>query len=198
MQMGEIPLLTAREELAAAKRIENGRRRFPPVHVGQRLCAPGGREPAGMHPRQQSAAGSDDRSLGRSTSARRRGCLRCWGRICTRCIICCGRTGEILPWRCIAAIAKKCAAKHGGGCCNRRVKAVRLVEELGLRTQRLQPMLEKLQQISQRMDGIKEQLADHAATPDAPPEPWNFARNCATSCGLRWKARPRSAAGSTA
>ena len=30
--------------------------------------------------------------------------------------------------------------------------AVRLIEELGLRTQRLQPLLEKLQQISRRMD----------------------------------------------
>jgi len=51
----------------------------------------------------------------------------------------------------------------------RRVKAVRLVEELGLRTQRLQPMLDKLKQISQRMESIKKQLAepsrdaDHAA-----------------------------------
>jgi RNA polymerase primary sigma factor len=35
---------------------------------------------------------------------------------------------------------------------NRRTKCVRLVEELGLRTQRLQPMLDKLKQISLRMD----------------------------------------------
>jgi RNA polymerase primary sigma factor len=42
---------------------------------------------------------------------------------------------------------------------NRRAKAVRLVEELGLRTQRLQPVLEKLQQISQRMEAIRQQLA---------------------------------------
>jgi RNA polymerase primary sigma factor len=42
---------------------------------------------------------------------------------------------------------------------NRRAKAVRLVEELGLRTQRLQPLLEKLNQISQRMDVIRRQLA---------------------------------------
>ena len=42
---------------------------------------------------------------------------------------------------------------------NRRVKAVQLVEELGLRTQRLQPALEKLKQISQRMDAIRQQLA---------------------------------------
>ncbi len=41
----------------------------------------------------------------------------------------------------------------------RRVKAVRLVEELGLRTQRLQPLLEKLRQIGWRMDAIRQQLA---------------------------------------
>ncbi len=42
---------------------------------------------------------------------------------------------------------------------NRRAKAVRLVEELGLRTQRLQPLLEKLKQISERMEVIRRQLA---------------------------------------
>jgi RNA polymerase primary sigma factor len=41
----------------------------------------------------------------------------------------------------------------------RRVKAVRLVEEMGLRTKRLQPLLQKLHLISQRMDAIRQQLA---------------------------------------
>jgi RNA polymerase primary sigma factor len=49
----------------------------------------------------------------------------------------------------------------------RRVKAVRLVEELGLRTQRLQPMLDKLNQISQRMQNVKKQLAEPQNDPDA-------------------------------
>ncbi len=40
----------------------------------------------------------------------------------------------------------------------RRAKAVRLIEEMGLRTQRLLPLLEKLRQISQRMDAIRQQL----------------------------------------
>jgi RNA polymerase primary sigma factor len=43
---------------------------------------------------------------------------------------------------------------------NRRAKAVRLVEELGLRTPRLQPFLEQLTQVSQRMDAIRQQLAE--------------------------------------
>ncbi|NLF09481.1 MAG: sigma-70 family RNA polymerase sigma factor [Pirellulaceae bacterium] len=42
---------------------------------------------------------------------------------------------------------------------NRRVKAVRLVEEMGLRTQRLQPVLEKLRLILQRMEVIRRHLA---------------------------------------
>jgi RNA polymerase primary sigma factor len=42
---------------------------------------------------------------------------------------------------------------------NRRAKAARLVEEMGLRTQRLQPALAKLRQILQRMDAIRGQLA---------------------------------------
>ena len=41
----------------------------------------------------------------------------------------------------------------------RRGRAVRLVEELGLRTQRLQPAFEKLKQISLRMDDLQQQLA---------------------------------------
>jgi RNA polymerase primary sigma factor len=49
---------------------------------------------------------------------------------------------------------------------NRRVKAVRLVEEMGLRTQRLQPFLQKLRQISQRMETIRRQLAAPCRTED--------------------------------
>ena len=42
---------------------------------------------------------------------------------------------------------------------SRRNKAIRLIEELGLRTQRLQPPLQKLKQISRRMDALAEELA---------------------------------------
>jgi RNA polymerase primary sigma factor len=42
---------------------------------------------------------------------------------------------------------------------NRRAKAVRLIEEMGLRTQRLQPLLAKLEQMSERMETIRQQLA---------------------------------------
>ena len=41
---------------------------------------------------------------------------------------------------------------------SRRIKAVRLIEEVGLRTQRLQPLLEKLREISLRMDVLMTEL----------------------------------------
>jgi RNA polymerase primary sigma factor len=40
----------------------------------------------------------------------------------------------------------------------RRIKAVRLIEEVGLRTQRLQPLLEKLREISLRMDALTAEI----------------------------------------
>jgi RNA polymerase primary sigma factor len=42
----------------------------------------------------------------------------------------------------------------------RRHKAVLLVEEVGLRTQRLQPLLDKLREISERMDVLAKELAE--------------------------------------
>jgi len=42
---------------------------------------------------------------------------------------------------------------------NRRVKAVRLIEEMGIRIQCLQPLLQNLQQMADRMDAIRRQLA---------------------------------------
>jgi RNA polymerase primary sigma factor len=51
----------------------------------------------------------------------------------------------------------------------RRHKAVRLIEELNLRTQRLQPLLDKLESISLRMNTIADQLRD-ADQDHLPPE----------------------------
>ncbi len=45
----------------------------------------------------------------------------------------------------------------------RRHRAVSLVEELGLRTQRLLPLIRKLEQISRRMDDLVDQLGEIAA-----------------------------------
>ena len=47
----------------------------------------------------------------------------------------------------------------------RRNKAVRLIEELNLRTARLQPLLDKISEIATRMAAIKEQLAESQTNP---------------------------------
>lgn len=46
----------------------------------------------------------------------------------------------------------------------RRNKAVRLIEEMNLRTNRLQPLFEKVEEIANRMQTLKEQLAESART----------------------------------
>jgi RNA polymerase primary sigma factor len=46
----------------------------------------------------------------------------------------------------------------------RRNKAVRLIEELNLRTNRLQPLLDKITEISRRMTTLREQLAEVSYT----------------------------------
>ncbi|MEL6105766.1 MAG: sigma-70 family RNA polymerase sigma factor, partial [Planctomycetota bacterium] len=54
----------------------------------------------------------------------------------------------------------------------RRNKAVRLVEEMNLRTGKLQPMFDKLRKASKRMNEIRQQLRDGAPT-DLPGMPTN-------------------------
>jgi RNA polymerase primary sigma factor len=49
---------------------------------------------------------------------------------------------------------------------NRRRKAVRLVEELNLRTQRLQPLVDKLVDVSQRMQVLSQQVSEADAGPN--------------------------------
>jgi len=61
----------------------------------------------------------------------------------------------------------------------RRVKAVRLVEEMNLRTQRLQPMLDNLQKISLRMEAIREQLAKPCHDEDERAQAAELRKNCA-------------------
>ncbi|MBN2475407.1 MAG: sigma-70 family RNA polymerase sigma factor [Pirellulales bacterium] len=56
----------------------------------------------------------------------------------------------------------------------RRKRAVRLVEELGLRTQRIEPMIRTLEEFSRRVDELKARIAEHRKTRGRPRqrEPW--------------------------
>ena len=60
----------------------------------------------------------------------------------------------------------------------RRRKAVRLVEELNLRTQRLQPVMDKLIEISQRMGTLIDQLRELRQRARRPSR----SSDCGTSC----------------
>ncbi len=56
----------------------------------------------------------------------------------------------------------------------RRRRSVRLVEELGLRTQRIEPMIKTLEEFSQRVDELKNRVVEHRRTKGQPKqrEPW--------------------------
>ena len=52
----------------------------------------------------------------------------------------------------------------------RRSRAVRLIEELGLRTQRLQPILEKLKQVLRQMEELHAQIRQLKGRPSLAPQ----------------------------
>jgi RNA polymerase primary sigma factor len=56
----------------------------------------------------------------------------------------------------------------------RRRRAVRLVEELGLRTQRIEPMIKTLEEFSRRVDELKDRIREHQRNRGKPRqrEPW--------------------------
>lgn len=157
MQMGEIPMLSRAEEVAAAKRIERTRRRFRysmlandyvlQAAVGLLQSVRDGKmrldrtiEVSVINLREKRRLlrmlEPNLRTLNHLIAQNRRDFAR---------VI--HRRGSLKSrrqtWRRLLA---------------RRVRAVRLVEELGLRTQRLQPVFEKLKVIADRMEVLKRQL----------------------------------------
>jgi len=157
-QMGEIPLLTRREEIALAKRIELTRAAFRRKllecdYVIRMACKVLNRVHRGELPFDRTVQVSvtdrleKDQILGRMPHNM--------------------RTLEILLARnaedyAIATsksqkMAERRAAWRRLG--HRRRRAVTLVEELGLRTQRIEPMIGALEEFSRRIDELKAQLA---------------------------------------
>ncbi len=159
MQMGEIPLLTRPEEIAAAKRIEKSRTRFrnsllatdyslhaavsllDKVHDG-RLRLDRTIEVSVTNIREKrhimGVLPPNLRTLRHLLKANRREFATAIGKSHTP-------PQRRDAWR--RLVVQRC-------------KAVRLVEELGLRTQRLQPLLDDLREISRRMDMLIEELKE--------------------------------------
>jgi RNA polymerase primary sigma factor len=159
MQMGEIPLLTRSQEISAAKRIERSRRRFRcsmlasdyvlQAAIGMLKSIRDGRlrldrtiEVSVINLREKRRLmrmlGPNLRTLDHLMRQNRDDFRRVIDRRLSL------RTRRPL-WRRLRS---------------RRAKAVRLIEELGLRTQRLQPILDRLRQIAERMADLKRQMAE--------------------------------------
>jgi RNA polymerase primary sigma factor len=162
MQMGEIRMFSRVEEIEAAKRIERSRRRFRCGVLGtdyilqaaigllERICQ-------GLLRLDRTAEVSvtDVRTkrhimgvLGPNLATLRRLLRRNQEDFRLALSKTQPRARRNKAWRALAA---------------RRARAVRLVEEVGLRTERLQPLLERLQQVSTRMVSIAEQLCNPSA-----------------------------------
>jgi RNA polymerase primary sigma factor len=159
MQMGEIPMLSRREEIASAKRIEGTRLRFRYALLGTDFVL---QAAVAMLEKVGEGKLRLDRTVEVSVTDIREK-RHIMGVLAPNL-----KTLRELLRRnshdyAVALSKRQTRATRRAAwrrLVRRRGRAVRLIEELGLRTQRLQPLLERLVQISQRMDELKRQLAE--------------------------------------
>ena len=172
-QMGEIPLLTRQEEIALAKQIEVTRAKFRSKvlecdYVMQQAVRVLRRVYEGNLP--------FDRTVQVSVTDRLEK-LQILGRFPHNL-----RTLEILLKRnrrdyWVATSKSRPTAERNeawrrlGRC---RLRAVHLIEELGLRTQRIEPAINTLEDFSRRVDELKARIVEHrrAKGPRKEREPW--------------------------
>ena len=158
MQMGEIPLLVARRGNPVGQGDRAHPDAFPPQHVGQRLPAARGRQLVEEGPRRQAATRSHDRSLRHQHDREEESAQAARAEPRDARAAACGRTARTFTLR--SASASRTSSRHAAWrrLVRRRNKAVRLIEELNLRTTRLQPLLDKMVEIRERSLHIREQL----------------------------------------
>jgi RNA polymerase primary sigma factor len=159
MQMGEIPLLTRKEEIAAAKRIERARSRFRHAALATDYILQGA---ISLLEKVRSGRLRLDRTVEVSvTNIRQKRHLMGLLEPNLRTLRHLVRRNQADFFVTIDR-RKPLSARHAAWkrlVC-RRSKAVRLIEELGLRTQRLQPLLDRLHEIGVRMKSLKKQIAE--------------------------------------
>jgi RNA polymerase primary sigma factor len=172
-QMGEIPLLTRQEEIALAKQIEVTRAKFrrkvlecdyvmqQAVRVLRRVHS---RELPFDRTVQVSVTDclEKDQILGRLPHN-----LRTLNVLLKR-----NRREYAVALSKSRPMGQRRAAWRRLGQCRRR--AVSLVEELGLRTQRIEPMIKTLEEFSHRVDELKARISQHRSVggPAREREPW--------------------------
>ncbi|MHB8955283.1 MAG: sigma-70 family RNA polymerase sigma factor [Pirellulaceae bacterium] len=159
-QMGEIPLLTRQEEIRLAKKIEVTRRRFRTrllecdyvIQAAHKVLK---RVHLGELPFDRTVQVSvtdrleKDQILGRLPH-----------NLCTLEVLLRRnrRDYRLALSRAQNKSQRRSAWRRLG---QRRRRAVRLVEELGLRTQRIEPMIRSLDEFSRRIDRLKAQVEEH-------------------------------------
>ncbi len=159
MQMGEIPLLSRREEIAAARRIERARLRFRNGMMATDFILH-----AAVDLLERIYAGKLrlDRTIEVSVTnlRRKRRIIKLLGPNLATLKHLLERNREdfrVMMSKGATRVERSAARLR---LIRRRTKAVRLVEEFGLRIQRLQPLLKKIEEISQRMNELLRQLAE--------------------------------------
>jgi RNA polymerase primary sigma factor len=159
MQMGEIPMLSRPDEISSARRIELTRTRFRNLMLGNDFVLHGAVE---MLEKVQQGELRLDRTIEISvtnTAEKKRTLKRLAPNLATI-----KHLLQLNQKDFRTAISKRRSAsdKHSAWrrLVVRRNKIVRLVEELNLRLGKLLPILQQLHKISQRMNTIKEQLAE--------------------------------------
>jgi RNA polymerase primary sigma factor len=158
MQMGEIPLLSRREEIAAARCIERSRTLFRYSMLATDYLLQGA---FGLLERVRDGRLRLDRTVEVSVTNVRgkrhiQGLLKPNLRTLRHLL---GRNQRDFAVAISKSHPMRARREAWRRLVTRRHKAVRLVEELGLRTQRLQPLWEKLQQIARRMEILATELA---------------------------------------
>ena len=157
MQMGEIPLLSRPEEIVAAKQIKRARRRFRHIMLATDYVLHAAID---MLKNIRDGRTRLDRTIEVSViNIREKKRLT---KVLTPNLATLDHMVEENRKDFAAAIHKRHPAKQRRAAWKRliarRGRAVRLIEELGLRTQRLQPILEKLKQVSRQMVELQGQL----------------------------------------
>ncbi len=159
MQMGQIPLLNRAQEIASAKEIERTRLRYRHSMLATDYVLQGAVEAL---ERVRDGQLRLDRTIEVSvtnTTEKKRIMKRIWPNVATlRHLL----TQNHRDYR--IAVSKKHAMKERRAAwarlTRRRNKAVRLVEEMNLRNNRLQPLFDKLTEILLRMKTLKMQIRE--------------------------------------
>ena len=155
-QMAEIPLLTRDEEIRLAKKIEVTRKRFRRTVLRLVLRHAGHGRDAAKRPQRRAAVRSHDQGLAHRAADQGADAGPHAAQPAAAASTCCRpsrRDFTLLISR--KRHAAKTRPRPASAFLRRRDKMLTLVEELSLRTRRVQPLMRQLEEMSQRMDELQ-------------------------------------------